>query len=73
MTRVRLIHYWRLGAHLLLGSRRVGVNNRWLESYRSWLTRPLFGFGWAVLLRPWRWPALVRIVRLRLQIAGLLK
>jgi hypothetical protein len=69
----RLISQWRLGVHLALGTRRFGVNNRWRESFRSWLGRPLFGFGWSVLLMPWRWPALARIVRLRLHIAGLLR
>jgi hypothetical protein len=63
---------WRLGVHLLLGTHRFGVNNRPAESFRSWLRRPLFGFGWSVLATPWRWPALWRIVRLRLEIAGFL-
>lgn len=61
---------WRLGLHLLLGTRRLGVNNRPVESFQSWLRRPLFGFGWMALVMPWRWPALWRIVRLRLEIAG---
>jgi hypothetical protein len=67
-----LARHWRLGLHLLMGTRRVGVNNRRVEAFRSWLVRPLFGFGWSVLLMPWRWPALMSIVRLRLEIAGLL-
>jgi len=62
--------HWRLGLHLLLGTRRVGVNNRPAESFRSWLSRPVFGFGWIVLVMPWRWPALLSIVRLRMEIAG---
>ena len=68
----QIARHWRLGLHLLLGTRRFGVNNRWAESFRSWLRRPCFGFGWPVILMPWRWPALIRIVRLRLEIAGLL-
>ncbi len=68
----QLAHHWRLGLHLLLGTRRLGVNNRWREAFRSWLVRPLFGFGWSVLVMPWRWPALIGIVRLRLEISGLL-
>ena len=67
-----LITHWRLGLHLLLGTRYFGVNNRTREPFTSWLLRPLFGFGWSVLVMPWRWLALLRIVRLRLQIAGLL-
>jgi hypothetical protein len=71
--RLRLwLGHWRLGLHLLLGTRRLGVNNRPSESFRSWLRRPLFGFGWRVLAMPWRWPALWSIVRLRLEIAGFL-
>jgi hypothetical protein len=65
--------HWRIGLHLLLGTRRLGVNNRRVEAFRSWLSRPLFGFGWLVLLMPWRWPAVVGIVRLRLEIAGLIR
>jgi hypothetical protein len=61
---------WRLGVHLLLGTRRFGVNNRPAESFRSWLRRPVFGFGWLALAMPWRWPAFWSIVRLRLEIAG---
>jgi len=69
--RARLwLGHWRLALHLLLGTRRFGVNNRPLESFYSWLHRPLFGFGWAALVMPWRWPALWSIVRLRLEIAG---
>jgi len=62
--------HWRLALHLLLGTRRFGVNNRPAESFCSWLRRPFFGFGWSVLAMPWRWPALWGIVRLRLEIAG---
>jgi hypothetical protein len=61
---------WRLGLHLLLGTRRFGVNNRRIEAFSSWLLRPLFGFGWLALATPWRWPALWRVIRLRLEIAG---
>jgi hypothetical protein len=67
-----LAAYWRLGLHFLLGTRRFGVNNRRSEAFASWLRRPLFGFGWSVLVMPWRWPALWSIVRLRLRIAGLM-
>jgi hypothetical protein len=68
-----LLAHWRLGLHLALGTRRFGVNDRRWESFRSWLVRPLFGFGWLALLTPWRWPAMAGIVRLRLQIAGLIR
>ena len=66
----RWVTHWRLALHLLLGTRRFGVNNRQAEAFPSWLRRPLFGFGWRVLVMPWRWNALRRIVLLRLQIAG---
>jgi hypothetical protein len=66
-----LLRNWRLGLHLALGTTRFGVNNRPAETFDSWLVRPLFGFGWAALVTPWRWPAIWRIVRLRLEIAGL--
>jgi len=62
--------HWRLALHLVLGTRRLGVNNRPVESFRSWLNRPLFGFGWGVMATPWRWPALWHIARLRMEIAG---
>lgn len=62
--------HWRLAVHLLLGTRRFGVNNRPAESFCSWLSRPFLGFGWSALAMPWRWPALWSIVRLRLEIAG---
>ncbi|HXZ25753.1 MAG TPA: hypothetical protein VEI24_05985 [Nitrospiria bacterium] len=64
------LRHWRLAVHLLAGTRRLGVNNRPVESFRSWLCRPMFGFGWRVLAKPWRWPAFWRIVRLRMEIAG---
>lgn len=71
MTRLGFwLGQWRLGLHLLLGTRRFGVNNRPAESFRSWLRRPVFGFGWSVAVMPWRWPAFWSIVRLRLEIAG---
>jgi hypothetical protein len=67
-----LTRNWRLGLHLLMGTPRFGVNNRQAEAFQSWLVRPLFGFGWSLLWKPWRWLAAARIVRLRMEIAGLI-
>jgi hypothetical protein len=59
-----------IGLHLALGSRRFGVNGRLREPFDSLMTRPLFGFGWSLALRPWAWPAAWRVIRWRMDTAG---
>lgn len=64
------LRHWRLVLHLLLGTRRFGVNDRRSSSFESMFQRPFFGFGYGVLLAPWKWPALFRILKLRMEIVG---
>jgi len=51
MTRIRhILRYWKLGVHLVLRTRRFGVNNEWWSSFDS-----IFGWGlcrklWSVIL-----------------------
>jgi len=61
---------WRLVLHLLFGTKRFGVNNRWTVGFESIFCVPLFGFGYGVLLRPRAWASLYKILKLRMEIAG---
>jgi len=64
------LKHWRLALHLLLGTKRFGVNNQWESAFESVFHIPVFGFGYGVLLRPWRWVAVFKVLRLRMEIAG---
>lgn len=61
---------WRLVLHLLLGTPKFGVNNQWKVGFESMFRAPLFGFGYGVLLCPWKWFSLLKVLRLRMEIAG---
>ncbi|MFQ5456073.1 MAG: dihydroorotate dehydrogenase [Nitrospirota bacterium] len=65
------LYYWKLCIHLLFGTKRIGVNNKWQESFDSIFNIPLFGFGYSILIRPIRWRILCKILRLRMEIAGI--
>lgn len=65
------IKNWKLIIHLLLGTKRFGVNNRWSEGFDSIFTRPMFGFGYGIIIRPWVWKGFYKVIRLRMSIAGL--
>ncbi len=67
---LQALKHWRLVLHLLLGTPRFGVNNRWNVGFDSIFRAPLFGFGYRVLLQPWEWPSLLKVLGLRMEIAG---
>jgi hypothetical protein len=69
---MNLIRNWKLIIHLLLGTKRFGVNNRWAEGFDSIFTRPMFGFGYGILMKPWAWKGVYKVIRLRISIAGLM-
>ena len=64
------IKHWKFILHLLLGTSRFGVNNGWSVGFNSLFCRPIFGFGYMTLLRPWRWPAVWKVLKLRMEISG---
>lgn len=70
-TRMNLLRNWKLIIHLLLGTKRFGVNNRWREGFDSIFTRSMFGFGYGIIIRPWDWNGFYKVIRLRISIAGL--
>ena len=65
-----IVRHWRLILHLLFGTNRFGVNNRRSVSFESIFQTPFFGFGYGILLRPWQWPSVVKVLKLRADIAG---
>jgi hypothetical protein len=64
------LKHWRLVLHLLLGTPRFGVNNQWKVGFDSVFRAPIFGFGYGMLLQPWKWISLLKVLRLRMEIAG---
>jgi hypothetical protein len=67
---LKILSHWKLVLHLLLGTKRFGVNNCWSERFDSLFCVPLFGFGYPTLFRPWTWPSVMKVLRLRMEIAG---